>query len=96
MKSLIVVADIILNLMIWVLIIQAVLSWLVAFNVVNGRNQVVATIWRFTHALTEPVLKPIRRLLPSFNGLDLSPLVLILAIYLIRDLMWRYLYPIVP
>ena len=96
MKSLIVVADIVLNLMIWILIIQAILSWLVAFNVVNARNQVVAMIWRFTHALTEPVLKPIRRFLPSFNGLDLSPLVLILLIYLIRDLMWRYLYPVVP
>ena len=96
MKSLIVVADIVLNLMIWILIIQAILSWLVAFNVVNARNQVVGMIWRFTHALTEPVLKPIRRFLPSFNGLDLSPLVLILLIYLIRDLMWRYLYPVVP
>jgi len=93
LKSVISVFDIVLNLMIWVLIIQAILSWLMVFNVVNARNQVVASIWRFTHALTEPLLKPIRRFLPNFNGLDLSPLVLILIIYLIRDLMWRYLYP---
>jgi YggT family protein len=96
MKSLIFVFGIVLDLMVWVLIIQAVLSWLIAFNVVNSRNQVVSLIWGFTHRLTEPFLKPIRRLLPSFNGLDLSPLILILIIYLIRDLMFRYLYPIVP
>jgi YggT family protein len=96
MKSLIYVAGIILDLLIWVLIIQAVLSWLVTFNVVNARNQVVATIWRFTHALTEPLLKPIRRFLPSFNGLDLSPLVLILIIYLVKDMLFRYVYPVVP
>jgi YggT family protein len=93
LKSIISVADIVLNLMIWVLIIQAILSWLLAFNVVNARNQVVASIWRFTLAITEPLLKPIRRILPNFGGLDLSPLVLILLIYLIRDAMWRYLYP---
>jgi YggT family protein len=93
MRSVIVVVDIILNLMIWILIIQAILSWLLAFNVINRRNQFVATVWGFLLAITEPVLRPIRRIIKPFNGLDLSPLVLILAIYLIRDVMWRYVYP---
>ena len=61
--------------------------------VVNPRNQVVGMIWRFTHAITEPLLKPIRRVIKPFNGLDLTPLVLILVIYLLRDVMWRYIYP---
>ena len=93
MQSIIVILDIVLNLLIWILIIQAVLSWLMVFNVVNPRNQVVGMIWRFTHAITEPLLKPIRRVIKPFNGLDLTPLVLILVIYLLRDVMWRYIYP---
>lgn len=93
MKSVIVVLDIVLNLMVWVLVAQAILSWLLAFNVVNARNQVVATIWSFTRAITEPLLRPIRSVIRPFNGIDLSPIILILLIFLIRDLMWRYIYP---
>lgn len=87
---------IVLELLIWVLIIQAVVSWLLVFNVVNARNQVVRAIWQFTNALTEPLLKPIRRIVPSFNGLDLSPLILILLIYLIRNVLAIYVAPYVP
>jgi len=93
MQSIITVLDVVLQLLIWVLIAQAILSWLLVFNVVNGRNQVVRTIWQVTHAITEPLLKPIRSVIRPFNGLDLAPLVLILVIFLLRDAMWRYLYP---
>ena len=90
MKSIILVLDIVLNLVVWVLIIQAVMSWLISFNVINRRNQVVWQVWNFLGAITEPLLKPIRSVIKPFNGLDLSGLVLIL---LIRDVMWRYIYP---
>lgn len=93
MRSIIVVLDIVLQMVFWILIIQAILSWLLAFNVVNRRNQVVSTVWGFLLAVTEPLLRPIRRYVKPFNGLDLAPLVLMLAIFLIRDVMWRYLYP---
>lgn len=93
MRSVILVLDIILNLLVWVLIIQAVMSWLISFNVINRRNQAVWTIWNFLGAITEPILKPIRRVIRPFNGIDLSGLVLILIIFLVRDMMWRYIYP---
>lgn len=96
MKSVIQVLDIVLNLMIWLLIIQAIMSWLIAFNVINRRNQFVATVWSFMLAITEPILKPIRSIIKPFNGLDLSPLILMLVIFFLRDAMWRYVYPAVP
>jgi YggT family protein len=68
----------------------------VAFNVVNSRNQFVAMIGDFLYRITEPVLRPIRNLLPSLGGIDVSPVVLILIIILIKDIIVRYIYPAVP
>jgi YggT family protein len=82
-----------LQLYIWLLIAAAVLSWLVAFNVVNTRNQVVATIGDFLYRITEPVLRPIRAMLPNLGGLDVSPVILILIILLIENVIIRYIYP---
>lgn len=93
MKSVILVLDVVLNLLVWVLIIQAVMSWLIAFNVINRRNQFVWQVWNFMAAVTEPLLKPIRSVVRPFNGIDLSGLILILIIFLLRDVMWRYIYP---
>jgi YggT family protein len=93
MRSVIIVVDIVLNLMVWVLIIQAIFSWLLAFNVINRRNQFVAMVWGFLLSITEPLLRPIRRVIRPFGGLDLAPLVLILLIILARDMIWRYVYP---
>jgi YggT family protein len=73
-----------LNLYIYVLIAAAVLSWLVAFNVVNSRNNVVAMIGQFLYRVTEPVLRPIRNVLPDLGGIDISPIVVILIIYFIQ------------
>lgn len=78
------VLDILLSVFMWILIIQAIMSWLLAFNVLNPRNQVVGMIWQFMLRATEPLLRPIRRVLPNFGGIDLAPLVLILIIYFIR------------
>lgn len=83
-SSLAAVIDILLELFMWLLIIQAIMSWLLAFNVLNPRNQIVGMIWQFMLRATEPLLRPIRRFLPNFGGIDLAPLVLILIIYFIR------------
>lgn len=84
---------IVIQLLMLVLVVQAILSWLLVFNVVNGRNQVVRTIWQLTHSLTEPMLKPIRSVIRPINGLDLAPLVLILLLILVDRLLIYYVYP---
>lgn len=81
--------DTVIGLYIWVLIASAVLSWLVAFNVVNTRNRFVYLIGDFLHRLTEPALRPIRRVLPNLGGVDLSPLVLILLLLFVRQVLAR-------
>lgn len=80
----------ILDLFFWVLILSAILSWLVAFNVVNTRNRAVYLIGDFLYRITEPVLRPIRRVLPNMGGLDLSPIVVLLAISFVQNLMAQY------
>ena len=90
MQSLFLLIDTILGLYVWILIASAVLSWLVAFNVVNTRNRAVYVIGDFLYRVTEPVLAPIRRILPNLGGLDLSPIVVILIIFFIRNLMREY------
>ena len=74
-----------LTILVWVIIINAILSWLVAFNVVNPRNQLVSMIGRFTYAITEPLLRPLRRFIPPLGGIDVTPIILILAIFFVRD-----------
>ncbi len=68
-----------------IILVGAVLSWLVMFGVVNRHNQIVYVIGDFCHRLTEPALAPIRRVMPSISGIDLSPMVLLILIYLIRS-----------
>ncbi len=82
----------VIQLYIWVLIASAVLSWLIAFNVVNTRNQAVSMIADALWRLTEPALRPIRRVLPVFGGLDLSPVVLILLLIFLRNLLFEFFY----
>ena len=79
-----------LQIYVWILIASAVLSWLIAFNVINTRNQFVSTIWDMLYRMTEPVLRPIRRVMPHLGGIDLSPLVLILLLYFLRNLLFEY------
>lgn len=74
-----------LTLYIYVLIAAAVLSWLFAFNVVNARNPIVAAIGEFLYRITEPLLRPIRNLLPAMGGIDISPVILILVIVFIQS-----------
>jgi YggT family protein len=78
----------VIQIYIWLLIASAILSWLVAFNVVNTRNPVVTMIADVLYRLTEPVLAPIRRILPNFGGLDISPVVVILLLIFINQELW--------
>jgi YggT family protein len=75
----------VLNLYLWLIIISAVLSWLIAFGVVNTYNRTVAMIGDFLYRITEPVLRPIRQFLPNLGGVDLSPVVAILIIWLLQE-----------
>ncbi len=93
MRAILEVVLLALNLYVWILIVSAVFSWLVAFNVVNMRNQFVATIGEFLYRITEPVLAPIRNMMPNLGGIDLSPVVLILLIYLIQRIIELYILP---
>lgn len=93
MRAFLDVILIILQLYVWLLIASAVLSWLVAFNVVNSRNQLVATIGDFLFRITEPVLAPIRSFMPNLGGIDISPVALILIIFFIQSVIVRYIYP---
>jgi len=91
MYALLHLVNTLITIYIWLLIAQAVLSWLVAFGVVNRYNRAVATIGDFLWRITEPLLRPIRRVLPDLGGLDISPVILILLLWFARDLMFEYL-----
>ena len=93
MLALIRTVDFVLDIYTWILIGSAVFSWLYAFNVVNSRNQFVASLGSFLFKVTEPVLAPIRRLLPDLGGVDISPIVALVIIYFIRQLLWTTIAP---
>ena len=86
MNAFILLLDRIIYLYVWVLIINAVISWLIAFNVLNTQNRFVYSVLQFTYKLTDPPLNYIRRFLPNLGSIDISPVVLILLIYFVRDL----------
>jgi len=93
MRSVLDIVLLVLQIYIWLLIAAAVLSWLVAFNVVNTRNQVVHMIGDMLYRLTEPLLRPIRNMLPNLGGIDISPVILILIILFLQNVIVRYIYP---
>ena len=83
--------DTIITLYIWILIAAAILSWLIAFNVVNTRNPFVASVANFFYHVTEPALRPIRAVMPNLGGIDISPVILIIALlFLERIIFWLY------
>lgn len=92
LNPLINVVQVALNIYFWVIIISAILSWLVAFNVVNTRNQAVSMIGNALFRLTEPALRPIRRFMPNLGGVDISPVILLLAIYFIQSVLVNIQY----
>jgi YggT family protein len=86
---LILVIQIALNILVWMVIVQAVMSWLVAFGVINTRNRFVYLVGDFLYRITEPLLRPIRSVLPDLGGIDLSPVVLLLAVVFIQNVLGR-------
>ncbi len=95
MRALLDVILLVLHLYGYVIIIVAIMSWLIAFNVINIYNDLVRSIWNGLNAVTEPLLRPIRNILPNLGGVDISPIVLLLLIFLVEDIIQRYLYPYV-
>ena len=93
MRAILDVVNILLDFYQYVLIAAAVMSWLIAFNVVNLRNQFVSVVYDVLYRMTEPLLAPIRRRLPSFGGLDLSFIVLFLLVILLQRVIAYYIYP---
>ena len=93
MKSIFILLDSIIAIYIWIVIINAILSWLVAFNILNTQNRFVFSVLDTTYKLTDPALNKIRRFLPSFGSIDLSPVVLILFLMFIRNLVFEIFAP---
>ena len=81
------VLDLLLSVLTWIIIIQAILSWLVAFNVINTHSDFMRSLLSALDRITEPLYRPIRKILPDFGGLDFSPMVVLLLIYVIRILL---------
>ncbi|PPR48538.1 MAG: hypothetical protein CFH23_00300 [Alphaproteobacteria bacterium MarineAlpha6_Bin1] len=92
MQSAFVFFDSVVTLIIWAVILSAILSWLVGFNIINVRNRLVYIIVDSLQRITEPLLLPIRRFLPNLGGIDLSPIVLILLLIFFRNLVFEYFY----
>jgi YggT family protein len=84
--TLIKILMVLLNVIWWIIVVQAVLSWLIAFNVINTYNPTVRSIWQALDRLTEPLYRPIRRIMPDFGALDLSPMVVLLLLYIVSNI----------
>ena len=95
MRAILDVVLVALQLYAYVIIGSAILSWLIAFNVVNIRNDFVRSIWTLLNNLTEPVLRPIRRVMPNLGAIDISPVILLLLVMLAERVIVYYLYPYV-
>lgn len=93
MKSVLILLDSVITIYIWILIINALLSWLIAFNVLNTSNRLVYSLLDISYKMTDPLLKPIRNFLPNLGNIDISPVVLILLLMFVRNLIFEYLAP---
>ena len=93
MKSIFVLLDSVITIYIWIIIINAISSWLVAFNILNTQNRFVFSVLDTTSKLTDPALNKIRRFLPTFGSIDLSPVVLILFLMFIRNIVFEIFAP---
>jgi len=85
------IVDIILTVLWWFIIAQAVMSWLIAFNVINTHNDFVAQLWMMLDRITEPLYRPFRRIMPDFGGLDLTPMLVLILIIIIQGPVLGYL-----
>jgi len=93
MKSIFILLDSIITIYLWIIIINALLSWLVAFNILNTQNRFVYSVLEVTYKLTDPALNRIRRFLPTFGSIDISPIILILALMFLRNIIFEIFAP---
>ena len=93
MQSVLILLDSVVTIYIWILIINALLSWLIAFNVLNTSNRLVYSLLDISYKITDPLLKPIRNFLPNLGNIDISPVVLILLLMFLRNLIFEFLAP---
>ena len=89
MKSIFILLDSMITIYLWIIIINAILSWLVAFNVLNTQNRFVFSVLDATYKLTDPALNKIRRFIPTFGSIDISPIVLILLLMFLRNIIFE-------
>ncbi|MGV3731618.1 MAG: YggT family protein [Sphingopyxis sp.] len=86
------ILSIILNILWWIIIVQAVMSWLIAFNVINTHNDFVGQLWHVLDRITEPLYRPFRRIMPDFGGIDLTPMVVLILLIILQGPVMAYLY----
>ena len=86
MLALLQIVQLLLTVIWWIIVVQAILSWLIAFNVINTHSDFVRSVWNALQRITEPMYRPIRRILPDFGALDLSPLVVLLILYILQNI----------
>ena len=90
MTSVVILISQVIELFIWLLIIQAIISWLITFGIINTSSNFVNMVGNFLYKVTEPLLRPIRNILPDFGGVDVSPLILIILLIFFRNLLFEY------
>ena len=93
MKSIFILLDSVITIYIWIVIINAILSWLVAFNILNTQNRFVFFVLDTTYKLTDPALNKIRRFIPTFGSIDISPVILILILMFLRNVIFEIFAP---
>ena len=93
MKSIFILLDNIITIYLWIIIINAILSWLVAFNILNTQNRFVFSVLDTTYKLTDPALNKIRRFIPTFGSIDISPIILILLLMFLRNIIFEIFVP---
>ncbi|WP_295326997.1 YggT family protein [uncultured Sphingopyxis sp.] len=86
------ILSILLNILWWIIIVQAVMSWLIAFNVINTHNDFVGQLWHVLDRITEPLYRPFRRIMPDFGGIDLTPMVVLILLIILQGPVMAYLY----
>ena len=90
MHSFLILVDSLVSFIVWILIIQVIMSWLIAFNIINSRNKFVWQINYALHKLTNPLLSPIQQILPNLGGIDISPVILIIVLHFARNLLFEF------
>jgi len=93
MKSIFILLDSVITIYLWIIIINAILSWLVAFNILNTQNRFVFSVLDVTYKLTDPALNKIRRFIPTFGSIDISPVILILLLMFLRNVIFEIFAP---